>query len=86
MEYTATTTVDTAPLSTPNNSNDVMCIDTAAAMLSTDSSTLNFQPFIYSHDEIQHLLEEAELEGWREGMEEGYKAGKKQGVNETRKK
>jgi hypothetical protein len=34
------------------------------------------------HDEVQELLDEARLEGWREGMEEGYRMGKKKGVED----
>ena len=89
MANTATSTADTAPISTPCNGNDARCINTAAS--SPVDPALDTSSFTYSHEEVQQLLEGARLNGWEEGYEEGskklmegyrggYEAGKKLGL------
>jgi len=57
---------------------NVMHIDTATAASSTNDIKLQPQPFTYMHDKVQ----EAQLEGWGEGIEGRYKMGKKKGHKE----
>jgi flagellar biosynthesis/type III secretory pathway protein FliH len=82
MATDATTTVDTAPISTPCNGNDVMCIDTAIPTLSMNNVDLEPPPLAYSPKEVQQLLEDTGLEGWQAGFEEGHRTGRKTGHEE----
>jgi flagellar biosynthesis/type III secretory pathway protein FliH len=76
--YSITTTTATGTTSpeepAANDANDAMCIDIAAAA-SSDDAIMQPQPFIYTDEEVQVLLDEARLEGWEEGIEEGLKIG-----------
>ena len=66
----------TTQADTPKN--NVTHVDTATATSSTHNIKLQPQPFTYMHDEVQ----EAQLEGWGEGIEARYKMGKKNGCKE----
>jgi hypothetical protein len=66
----ATTTANTAAASTINT-NDQMLINTAIS-----ASTTN-EPFTYSHNKVQQLLEDARLNGWQEGFKEEHRTGRK---------
>jgi hypothetical protein len=61
-----------------NNSNNAMCIDTATAA-SSDNAVLQPPSFIYTHKEVQVLLDKAQLEGRKLGYEDGFEDGLKNG-------
>ena len=71
--YTATKTTITAttvPVNTNNASNTVH-INTATIMNHTNSQP---QPSTYTHEEVQQLLEDAQLKGWKrngKGIQDG---------------
>ena len=71
---TASTTTDTAA-ATAIDANDTTRVDTATAA-SSDDATLQPPPFTYTHEEVQALLDEAQLKGMEEGVEKGLKMGK----------
>jgi hypothetical protein len=84
IEPATTTIIETTVHPAPNEADHV---DTATAASSkNDIDSQQPQPLLYTHKEVQELLEEAQLEGWREGMEEGYKREKKQGAEEMQEK
>jgi hypothetical protein len=80
---TATATANTAAVDT-NDASNAMHVDTATSASSTNN--VDSQQYPFSYNEVQELLDEVRLEGWREGMEEGYKMGKKKGVEEIEEK
>jgi hypothetical protein len=51
----------------------------------SSANDISSQPQPFTYNEVQELLDEARLEGWREGMEEGYRMRKKKGVEDGRK-
>lgn len=65
------------------DSNDETRVDTATAASSINADSQLYPP-TYMYDEVQELLDEARLEGWREGMDEGYRMGKQKGVEDGR--
>jgi flagellar biosynthesis/type III secretory pathway protein FliH len=74
---TATTTANTVAVDA-NDASNTTRVDTATATSPTN------EPFTYSHDEVQQLLEDARLDGWQEGFEEGHRTGRKSGHEEGR--
>jgi flagellar biosynthesis/type III secretory pathway protein FliH len=70
-----TTTTTTADAAT-HDANDETCVDTATAASPTN------EPFTYSHEEVQQLLEDARLDGYQEGFEQGHRVGRKTGREE----
>ena len=78
---TATTTAATAAVDT-TNANDKTFVNTATTASSTNDVDSEPQPFTYSHEEVQELLEDMRLEGWQQGFEEGHRTGRKTGQEE----
>jgi flagellar biosynthesis/type III secretory pathway protein FliH len=77
-----TTTAKAATYIATNDANDTMRVDTA-----TDISSMNdidSEPllFTYTHNEVQKLIEEAQLGGWQQGFEERHRTGRKTGKEE----
>ena len=79
-----TTTAKMATYKETDNASDATHIDKPTAAPGTVD--INPEQYPFSYNEVQELLDEARLEGWREGMDEGYKAGKKQGAEENQEK
>jgi hypothetical protein len=78
---TTISTANTAAVDT-NNANSMTRIDTATAVSPANDVSSQPQQFTYTHEEVQELLEDAQLEGWQRGFEEGYGTGKKMGREE----
>jgi flagellar biosynthesis/type III secretory pathway protein FliH len=57
-----------------------MRVDTATATSSTND--IDSERYLFTYNEVQELIDEAKLEGWREGMDEGYRMGKEKGVED----
>ena len=78
-----TTTAKMATYKETDNASDATHIDKPTAAPGTVD--INPERYPFSYNEVQELLDEARLEGWREGMDEGYKMGKNKGVEDGRK-
>jgi flagellar biosynthesis/type III secretory pathway protein FliH len=59
-----------------------MRVDTATNVSSMYNVNSEPLPFTYTHDEVQKLIEEAQLGGWQQGFEEGHRTGRKTGKEE----
>jgi hypothetical protein len=71
---TATATANAAAVDT-NNASNAMRVDTATATSTTNDNSIHSPLFVYSHEEVQRILEDARLEGWQAGLEEGHCRG-----------
>jgi hypothetical protein len=72
----------TASHTAPNDPNDAGNIDTATAVSSSTSTTLQ-QLFTYMSKEAQQLIEEAQLEAWEDGRSYGYEEGWVEGLQDS---
>jgi hypothetical protein len=82
----ATATAPPASETATNTANPSISDETNETRVDTATAASTSQPHLltYTQNEVQELLDEARLEGWREGMEEGYRMGKKKGVKDGR--
>jgi hypothetical protein len=82
MSIITTTTAKAATYKATEDANDVTRVDTATDISSTNNVDSEPLPFTYTHDEVQKLIEEAQLGGWQQGFEEGHRTGRKTGKEE----
>jgi hypothetical protein len=77
----ATTTSPEEPAA--NGANNMMhVIDTATAASPTNDATMQPPQFTYMHEEVRVLLDEARIEGWKEGRKLRYEDGFEDGLED----